>query len=599
MREAYTKLRDCFGQAQRGTTADRWLSAGLTLLPFVGLGLVLALVGWSHSPETLQILLGASRMIAGAFGLLVWVRWAWVEGPHWESWRGYLFGPGLALVILATAVFEERIGSYLAGNGHPVHAWLILVAAILQVMVFLSRFGDWLPYFERSFLSRSSPGVILVFTFTVLIVAGCLLLKMPNATTGGISWIDALFTSTSAVCVTGLIVVDTATAFTPLGQGIILLLIQLGAFGIVTLTFLLAVISGQGFSVSSRFFLRDLLSVENMRNLSSTIAVIIGLTLILEMIGAIALHALWADGLHAGDSGWWYAVFHSVSAFCNAGFSIFSDGLADERAVGQRGVQAVIMLLIVLGGIGFPVLLELGRKIRSCLLPGGDVRHGPFFSMHTRLVLVSTAILLLGGSFMLWLGGGAGQSASFVDQIWEAAFNSVTARTAGFNITDMSLLPSASTAVIILLMFIGGSPGGFAGGIKTTTFAIAMLNLWRTLLSRRDVQIFERRVEERITSRAFAVVLLSGLWIFGTTALILYLQPSFTLIDTLFESVSAFATVGLSRGITGELSGPSKLVIIATMLVGRIGILNFFFSLVTAKPETSSLRYPRERIIVE
>lgn len=596
---AFAGLRERLGRKERGSVTDRWLSAGLTLLPFVGLGLVLALIGWPQSVEGTRLLLNSSRVVAGTFGLLVWLRWAWIEGPHWESWRGYLFGPGLALVIIATALFEERIGGLLAGNGHPVHIWLVGLAAIQQVLVFLSRFGDWLPFFERSFLSRSSPGVILVFTFTVLIIAGCLLLKMPNATTAGISWLDALFTSTSAVCVTGLIVVDTATAFTPLGQGIILLLIQLGAFGIVTLTFLLAVISGQGFSVSSRFFLRDLLSVDNMRNLSSTIAVIIGLTLILELIGAIALHALWADGLHAGDSGWWIAVFHSVSAFCNAGFSIFTDGLADERAVGQRGVQAVIMLLIVLGGIGFPVLLELGRKIRETLTLGRTHRHTPFFSAHTRLVLVSTAVLLLGGGFLLWLGGGAGASNSVADHIWEAAFNSVTARTAGFNITDMSLLPSASTAIIILLMFIGGSPGGIAGGIKTTTFAIAMLNLKRILLSRRDVQIFERRVEERITSRAFAVVLLSGLWIFTATALLLYLQPSFSLIDTLFESVSAFATVGLSRGITAELSGPSKVVVIATMLVGRIGILNFFFSLITAKPETSSLRYPRERIIVE
>lgn len=578
---------------------DRWLGGMLTLIPIIGLGLVLALIGWPQSPEAFGALMDASRIVAGTFGLLVSLRWAWIKGPHWESWKGYLFGPGFALFILVTAVFEGEISRYFAGNGYPVHAWLIGLVAFQQLMVFLSRFGEWLPYLERSFISRSSPGVILVFTFTALIFAGCLLLKMPNATTEGISWLDALFTSTSAVCVTGLIVVDTATAFTPLGQGILLLLIQLGALGIVTLTFLLAVISGQGFSVSSRFFLRDLLSVDNMRNLSSTIRVIVGLTLTVEIVGALALHALWTDALHADDSGWWIAVFHSVSAFCNAGFSIFTDGLADERSVSQPGVQAVIMLLIVLGGIGFPVLFEIGRKTRMRITPGRKPQHTPWFSAHTRLVLVSTVFLLLGGGLLLWLGGGAGAGSSFGDQIWEAAFNSVTARTAGFNITDMSLLPAASAAVMILLMFIGGSPGGFAGGIKTTTFAIAMLNLRRNLLSQPDVEIFKRRVEEAITGRAFAVVLLSGLWIFTATGLVLYFQPSFTLIDALFETVSAFATVGLSRGITAELSGPSKVIVVLTMLVGRIGILNFFFSFITAKPKSSSLRYPRERIIIE
>jgi len=585
----------------QGSVQDIWLNRILTFIPFVGMGLVLAIIGWDQSPETTRILIAASRLAAGSYGFLVWARWAWIEGPHWESWRGYFFGPGLALLIFLSAVYEDKLGGFITwpDNGHSVYAWLIGLAVAQQLLVLISRFGDWLPYLERSFLSRLSPGVILVFTFSVLSVAGCLLLKMPNATTGGISWMDALFTSTSAVCVTGLIVVDTATAFTPLGQGIILLLIQLGAFGIVTLTFLLAVLSGQGFSVSSRFFLRDLLNVDNMRHLSSTLTVIVGLTLILETVGAVALHALWTDHLQQSDPGWWIAVFHSVSAFCNAGFSIFTDGLADARASHVRGVQVVNMLLIVLGGIGFPVLLEAGRKVRERLT--GERRHlrGPLWSIHSRVVLLSTAVLLLGGAFLLWLGGGSDPSASLADQIWEASFNSVTSRTAGFNTTDISLLPNASTAILLLLMFIGGSPGGIAGGIKTTTFTIALLNLRRILLSQRDVQIFERRAEDAISSRAFAVVLLSVMWIFSATALLLFLQPSFSFIDTLFESVSAFATVGLSRGITGELSDPSKLVLIATMIVGRIGILNFFFAFITARNDHSSLRYPRERIIIE
>ena len=574
----------------------------LALLPVVGIGLVLALIGWPQTPEVTRILLLATRIIAGCYAVLVWVRLIGVAGPHWETWRGYAFGPGLALLILFSVIFEDWIGAYLFGliDGHPIHAWFIGIAAVQQLLALVSRLGDWIPVIERSFLSRASPGLILVSTFLLLILAGCGLLKLPNATTDGISWLDALFTSTSAVCVTGLIVVDTATAFTPLGQAIILLLIQLGAFGIVTLTFFLAVLSGQGFSVSSRVFLGDLLSVENMRSLSVTITAIIGLTLTFEIIGALCLHAAWFGGAAGDSSLWWLAIFHSVSAFCNAGFSLFSTGLADPMALNELDVQATLMALIVLGGIGFPVLLEMLRLLQRLLRPGKHPRRqGNILTLHTRLVLMLTLLLLGGGALLLWIGGGANPGSSPASGAWEALFNSVTARTAGFNISDIGALPAASTAVLILLMFIGGSPGGIAGGIKTTTFAMALLNLRRILLSRRDVQMFHRRIEDVVTNRAFAVVLISILWLFCATTALLYLQPEFTLMDSLFECVSALATVGLSRGITPELSSASKVVIILTMFVGRIGVLNFFFSLLPAKPKQVRLRYPRERIIIE
>lgn len=582
----------------------KWSNSLLSLIPLIGLGLVLALIGWPLTLPVENVLVAVLRALSITYGALVLLRTATIEGPHWTRVRGFLFGPGLALFILITALFEAQIGQYVAErwSSLPVLTWLIALAALLQLLALLERFRDWLPSLENGFFSRISrvnPGLILVLTFGLLILAGTLLLKMPNATTGGLSWLDALFTSTSAVCVTGLIVVDTATAFTPLGQGIILLLIQLGAFGIVILTFFLAIISGQGFSVSSRVFLRDMLSVDNMRYLSATVATIIILTFCFEIAGAVALHHYWASDIAGGGEAWWIAVFHSISAFCNAGFSIFTDGLADPRAVGARDAQGIIMVLIVLGGIGFPVLLEVGKRIWHIFTGPPRKGHLPAFSMHCRLVFVLTFIFIFGGAALLVFGEGAGANASAGGSLWEALFNSITSRTAGFNISDMGALPSASTAVIILLMFIGGSPGGIAGGIKTTTFAMAVLNLRRILLNRKDVQMFERRVADELTNRAFAVVLLSILWIFSATTVLLYLQPEFALIDTLFEIVSAFSTVGLSRGITGELNAASKNVIILTMLVGRIGVLNFFFSIVASRHDDSRLRYPRERIIIE
>ncbi|MDP0501608.1 MAG: potassium transporter TrkG [Verrucomicrobiota bacterium JB022] len=576
----------------------RGLDWTVSVLPLLGLAAVVYLVGWPHTLETEQVLVASMRWVAGLYAALFLAHW-WLQPRREEAspWGRYAF-PLLAVVILLGALFDGLISQWVHQEVQqlPARVILLTLAALQQVVAAAMRLASWIPAFESTVLRRVNPGTILFGTFALLIVFGTLLLKLPNATVGQLGWLDALFTSTSAVCVTGLIVVDTATAFTPLGQGIILLLIQMGAFGIVTLTFFLAVVTGQGFSVASRVFLRDVLNLENLRNLGTAIYFLIFCTLAIELTGAAALYFFWSQsGGEAVPDLWWASLFHSVSAFCNAGFSIFSTGLADPRTAFNYPVQAVIMGLIVLGGIGFPVLLEALGLFRRIFGPAAKGR----FTVHFRLVLLSTAILIVGGALALWASEWRAASDTWLHQAWVALFNSVTARTAGFNITDMAALSSAATAVMILLMFIGGSPGGFAGGIKTTTFALAMLNLRRILLARGDVELFGRRIDEEFCNRAFAVLLLSLTWIFGATTLILFLQPSFTLLDTLFETVSAFSTVGLTRGITPELSGASKLVIIATMFVGRVGVMNFFFSLLVIPPKDRHSRLPRERIIIE
>ncbi|MGC9451599.1 MAG: TrkH family potassium uptake protein [Oceanipulchritudo sp.] len=576
----------------------RWWQPLVPLMPLFGLLLVLLLIGWPHSPSTEDILILSTRVVAFLYGALFLVNF--YKRPFEEEMsrlQRYAI-PAVAVLIILSSLFENLLSSWIhAGFPHlSVRLILLMVAAIQQVSLLLINLPSWIPTLESSLLRRLNPGTILFGTFALLVVLGTLLLKMPNATTGGITWIDALFTSTSAVCVTGLIVVDTATAFTPLGQGIILGLIQLGAFGIVTLTFFLAVVTGQGFSVASRIFLKDVLNLENLRSLRYAVFFLITFTLIIEALGWASLHILWSRSGFAGEDLRWASLFHSVSAFCNAGFSIFSQGLADPIAVSNYSLQGVMMILIILGGIGFPVLMEALSRL------GPPWRGGPRPArptLHFRLALLTTAVLLIGGTLLLFLShpGSAGESG--FHRLWVALFNAVTARTAGFNISDMAALSSAATAVMIFLMFIGGSPGGFAGGIKTTTFALSMLNLHRILLARRDVELFRRRIEESLCNRAFAVMLLSFMWIFAATALILFLQPEFLLLDTLFETVSAFSTVGLSRGITADLSTASKFVIVTTMFVGRIGVMNFFFSLLVVPPKERRFRVPRERIIIE
>lgn len=570
----------------------------LALLPLVGLCFVIALIGWPHGDSVELILVWAVRLIAflyGALFLLIWSR------KQADPDAGFVtrFGPPLlAAVLLISAIFEDAFSHWLhEETPHLPVRTVLLITALAQQLTMISFHGTaFLRALESSVFRRANPGLVLFGSFAAIIVAGTFFLKMPNATTDGISWLDALFTSTSAVCVTGLIVVDTATAFTPLGQTIILLLIQLGAFGIVTLTFFLAVLTGQGFSVASRLFLKDVLSLENLRNLRTAILFLILGIFVIEGLGCWGIYHVWKQTGVQIDNLAWGSLFHSVSAFCNAGFSVFSDGLADPRAAGNFPLQGIIMILIVLGGIGFPVLAEIGTRIFKGRKSGHDPAR---ISVHVRLAVLVTFLLVAGGAILLFASERTVADTGEVPHWWVAVFNSVTARTAGFNISDIGMISGSATAVLIFLMFIGGSPGGFAGGIKTTTFALSMLNLKRILQARKDVELFGRRIDETLCNRAFAVLLLSLIWVFAATTLILFLQPEFLLIDVLFETVSAFSTVGLSRGITGGLSEASKLVITLTMFVGRIGVMNFFFSFLIVNPRERHFRYPKSRIIIE
>ncbi|MDP2876830.1 MAG: potassium transporter TrkG, partial [Holophaga sp.] len=334
-----------------------------------------------------------------------------------------------------------------------------------------------------------TPGLVFILSFALLILLGTLLLKTPQATTHGISWIDALFLSTSAVCVTGLSPVDISTVLTSHGQWVLLGLIQIGGLGVMTITYFFAYFMAGGMTLRSRIGLQDLLSEDNLSHIGMVLALIIGFTAAVEGLGAILIHASIADGTLPEKGRIFFSLFHSVSAFCNAGFSTLGAGLADPRVSLQKDFLAVIMALIVMGGLGFPVVkgfytwisehvrfsLRLTRKIPSRL------------SANSRIVLWTTSALLVIGTICVWLtefafahGEVAGGSAWFT-----ALFHSVTARTAGYNITDTGALLPATAAILVLLMFVGGSPSSTAGGIKTSTLAVAILSLRRVLLGRK------------------------------------------------------------------------------------------------------------------
>ncbi|MBU0640962.1 MAG: ATPase [Planctomycetes bacterium] len=441
------------------------------------------------------------------------------------------------------------------------------------------------------------PAGLLTSTFALLIVIGWVLLSLPIAhARAPVSVLDAFFTATSAVCVTGLVVVDTGADFSPFGQVVILALIQLGGLGIMTFAAIALQVFGRSISFRHSASLHDVFyQTESVASLRSDLKWIVGLTLVCEAVGA----ALLCPGLRAAPEGRlpaFSAVFHAVSAFCNAGFSLHEDSLTAYR--GSPLVMPVIMTLIVVGGLGHTTLIELLRRARRRVLEHSAAHRA--WSVNTKAVLWTSAALLGSGFVLLLLTGVGGSGADLGSRLLDALFQSVTARTAGFNTVNIAALPIASQLILITLMFIGGSPGSCAGGVKTTTFALALAYLRARLFGRPDVTLFRRRVAQRNIARMVALIALALVWnAFGCALLAateLGGETRFALNDILVEQISAFATVGLSTGITPELSFAGKLWITLTMFVGRLGPLTV--ALVVVAPVSRATRYPEAHVMV-
>ncbi len=421
---------------------------------------------------------------------------------------------------------------------------------------------------------RASPPLLLAGSFAALILLGTLLLSLPQAdATGAVGPFEAVFTATSAVCVTGLIVVDTGSDFTLFGQAVILGLIQLGGLGIMTFAALFLDLLGRRMSLRAQGLVHDtLLQRDLAEGFPRLLRRILILTFALEAAGAALLFLGFRGDLPATRSAW-HALFHSVSAFCNAGFSTFRTSLVDWRADGL--VMAVVSVLILAGGAGHLVLVEGARRWLLPLLPG---RRAPRrkVGFHTRVVLLVSAVLLLAGWGGLLLFGAAEDGASTPARLGAAFFQSVTARTAGFNTVEIGALPAASLLLLVCLMLIGGSPASCAGGVKTTTAAAVMAWLRAGLRGDAEVRLLGRRLSEGVLARAGVVLGLALGWnLLGLFVLLLTegTAPGRGPLALLFEQVSAFGTVGLSTGLTPSLSTAGRIWIILTMYVGRLGPL--------------------------
>ena len=462
----------------------------------------------------------------------------------------------------------------------------------------LSRAGNSLSG-VWSFLGRLRAPQLFALSFLLLIVLGTFALKLPGVVADGhsLSWLDALFTSTSAVCVTGLIVVDTSEAFTFGGQFVILTLIQLGGLGMLSFTSLIILTLGGRATLELEDATSGGAEVAPQLDRRHVARNILKLTLACELLGALALWVLWGRGGRWSEE-LWPAIFHSVSAFCNAGFSTNSDSLVPHA--GSPMTLLVISLLIVVGGLGFITNTELAGWVKRRV----GLRRSGRLSLHARLTVVTSLALLVGGwgllTFFEWGEELAGFGA--IDKLSNGLFMSVTARTAGFNTIDYGSATSGSNLLTIMLMFAGGAAGGTAGGVKVTTVALIALLAWNRIRGRRQLLVFSRTVPASTVDRAvgvsFVALTLTVIGLLVLTRTEIFGDTEGRFLQIMFEAFSAFNTVGLSMGSTGDLSATGRWTIIVLMFVGRIGPLTAAAAVARKLRYADRFRYAHEDVIV-
>jgi len=458
-------------------------------------------------------------------------------------------------------------------------------------------------------VSSVRPAQILVFSYLSIITLGTVLLYAPRATAAAerISFIDALFTATSATCVTGLIVQDTGSYFSQYGQIVILVLIQIGGLGLMTFTMFFSIIFSGRLGLREVVVLQDVMSYEILSKISRLIILILFLTLVFEVAGACLLYNLWDDPGMAKPTRIYYSVFHAISSFCNAGFSLYKDSFMgySHNAI----FNLVVPLLIIFGGLGFAVHYDIlslikdkiTRKSRGAVAVLAESAPPFRVSLHAKIVLGTTLILLIVG-FLLFFTfeyNGALKALPLSDKVTISFFQSVTPRTAGFSTVDFSGLKSPTLFTTMMLMFIGASPGSTGGGIKTVTLAVLIIMVISVIRNRENVEVGKKMIPSASIKQAVVVIVLALGLVSLSCLVLLYIEQAkgFSFLQVAFETVSAFGTVGLSTGITGSLSTLGKVIIIITMFCGRIGPLFLTLALI-GRGFARGFDYPAEKVTI-
>lgn len=470
--------------------------------------------------------------------------------------------------------------------------------AISQFLLFLALLISTMRYNHVLTRVKIQPGAVFALSFAFIIFSGALLLLLPKATNNGITFVDALFTSTSCVCVTGLSTVDVFATFTPLGLLIMVGLIQVGGLGVMTLSTFFAFLFAGGLSVRERLFMSDLLSEDSIGEVSGLLLKIATFTIIIEGIGFFFLYTSIGGTFFPLDHHKFYSsIFHAVSAFCNAGFSNYQNGLMNPLLQSNYVYLSTIGWLIILGGLGFPVLSNLWSYFKKRKQKGIINR----LTLTSKLVLITTLCLLIFGAASIWflelVHNPQTASMSTFDQWFHAMFMSISTRTAGFNTLAMDAYHPSTVLVLIFLMWIGASPSSTGGGVKTTTFAVVLLMIFNFVRKKERVELFNRQISDESIRKAFSAIILSVFVIGLASVIIAAIEPTKNTLDLLFEVVSAMGTVGLSRNLTPFLGDGGKVLITIVMFIGRVGALTLIIAMVKQEPNVR-ITYAKETIII-
>ena len=509
-----------------------------------------------------------------------------------RKWEGFLM---LFLIIDIISInafgFEilNQLGRVLRIPGLQ-ESFLLFLQAYFLVIVGLEfgKVGDFLPN------SKLSPPTLLILSFIVLIIMGTGLLMLPEMTIKSLPGLDfttALFTSISASCVTGLSLIDISNVLSSKGQFVVMILMQLGGLNIISFAALFAILRG-GFGMRQANFMSENLG-EDLKRSRSLIGAIFRLTLFIELVGALLLGMAWKSNYDSLGENIFYSIFHSISAFNNAGFSLFSNSLATEGVEQQYSVHAIIAMLIILGGIGFGTISDI---LKQPWRKQAFSRSWRGLRVGTKLGLIVSGVLIGVGAVMVFLleykEGPVGA------QISHSIFQSITARTAGFNTVNFGAMATPTLLFFIFLMFIGGGSGSTAGGIKTSTFALVFMSAAATIQGKKNVNLYKTQIPWELMNKAFAIFLFSAVSILIGIFLLTIFEPEMALLDLAFEQVSAFCTVGLSTGITPNISLGGKIVLMLSMLIGRVGTLTLAFALSDRKVEANTFKYPKGSVHV-
>ncbi len=559
---------------------------------------ILAIYGFYITPENTKFIINFQHIIALIFIFGIGVNFFNAKSKilFFKKYPIQIFITIIFLIILIYQTIKLINHPYQfepSRYNFTNHDFFILVLHIfifISSIISIAKFRDfWLLFPLRT--SR-----IFVLSFFFVIVIGAVLLKLPKAS-NDLAWIDAFFLATSAVCVTGLSPVDISNVLNFEGQVILLGLIQIGGLGIITLTTFVAVFMQKGFRLKDQILLTQMMDDEELNSISTMLVKIIGITFVIETLGAICLYYFWADFSFSNFDRVFNAIFHAVSAYCNAGFSNYSIGMESPVFAGHAPTLIVIMMLIIFGGIGFYSM--------NYIFFNKNKNKNQGIKLQTRIILITTIVLIFGGALVIWLlQYNEWKDLPFKQQLLNSFFLSVTSRTAGFANVNIGNILVPTIMVVIFLMYIGAAPNSTAGGIKITTFVTLLFGVWAFIRGKDRVEIGWNSINMMVVRRSLVVFFISISLIFVasfglviTENLLILGGKKSEFLDVIFETVSAFGTVGLSRGITPFLSSLGKMILICVMFFGRVGLFTIAVAIGEEKYH-AKYKYPETNIMV-